>query len=168
MIKIKYLANFGQKPHKTHDSDAGFDVFAFSAPVIVGEQYTCSHLYKSIDYIEYDTGLFVEPPPGYFIQAFARSSVSKYNLVLANSVGTIDEDFRNSIKLRFKYIIQPFDLAIRDENVLVNIDFNKIYKKDDKIGQLIIKPRLLDVEFEAADSLSNTERGLGCFGSTNF
>ena len=100
-------------------------------------------------FIEYDTGLIVEPPKGYHVEIFPRSSISKYDLILANSIGLIDPSFRNTLKLRFKYIGSG----------------TKHYDIGDRIGQLVIrKTEKLEVEY--VDSLSETERGDKGFGSS--
>ena len=102
----------------------------------------------------------------YDVLAFPRSSVSKYNLVLANSIGLIDADYRGEVLLRFKYIWQPEDY--RSVNYMLegkpNID--KIYNKGDKICQLKVT-HVENVKFELVNELDSTNRGDGGFGSTD-
>ena len=43
---------------------------------------------------------------------------------------------------------------------------DKIYKKGDKIAQLVFEPTV-QVEFELVDDLTQTQRGEGGFGSTD-
>ena len=103
----------------------------------------------------------------YDILAFPRSSVSKYNLTLANSIGLIDADYRGEVLLRFKYNWQPEDYRIRTDNLLegrVNVD--KLYKKGDKVCQLKVT-KVENVKFELVDELDSTNRGDGGFGSTD-
>ncbi len=152
--------------------DAGYDLVAASAPKIVGEVYH-GKLFKKINYIEYDTNIRLAPETDefndyeLFSYVFPRSSISKYNLSLCNSVGVIDSGFRDTIKLRFKYIAQAENFYIINdaENILIGIDESMIYSKGDKIGQLIfskhIRPRVF-----LKDSLNESDRGLGGFGST--
>ena len=103
----------------------------------------------------------------YDILAFPRSSVSKYNLLLANSIGLIDADYRGEVLLRFKYIWQPEDYRIRTDNLLDgNINTDKIYKKGDKICQLKVT-RVENIEFILVNELDSTTRGEGGFGSTD-
>lgn len=130
--------------------DAGWDLIASSDPEFV---YSDSSK-KNLLYIEYDTGVVIQPPEGFFTLLFPRSSISKYDLVLANSVGVIDAGYRNTIKLRFKYTgkVRSFKKA-------------SIYQKGDKIGQLIFTP-LFSLSAHQTDSLDASERGLGGFGST--
>ena len=53
-------------------------------------------------YIEYKTGLAIEPPVGYHIEIVARSSVSKTDLILANCLAVGDQGYRGEYRLRFK------------------------------------------------------------------
>ena len=124
-----------------YTGDVGYDLIASEEPNIVGERKTPkSPLYKSIDYIEYETNVGVAPEDEsvFYSLVYPRSSVSKYNLILANSVGVVDSGYRNSIKLRFKYIPQPEDFTVANDNMrfYTKINTEKIYKKGDKIGQL--------------------------------
>ena len=155
-----------------YTGDAGYDLFARENPKVtgnpVGKKQTLTATYKSIDYIEYDTKLIIAPADEREIYAmvYPRSSLSKYNLSLANSVGVIDSGFRDTIKLRFRYIIQPEDLIIKDGKIEgAKINEEKIYKKGDKIAQLIwcIHTHPL-LNFN--DKIPPSERELGGFGST--
>ena len=88
-----------------HPGDAGYDIVAVSPGKIVGEPYM-DKLYKSISYIEYETNLCIEPSvddfndPEFYTLLFPRSSISKYNLHLCNSVGVIDSGYRDTIKVK--------------------------------------------------------------------
>ena len=156
-----------------NDGDAGYDLVADSSPRIVGEVWM-ANLYKSISYIEYDTKVefdFDEKQGyTYYAKVYPRSSISKYNLLLCNSVGIIDSGYKNSIKLRFKYIYQPEDLHIIKNNDDISVGLNavnksKIYKHGDKIAQVIFcKHNKISI-----DGFKNTPKGLrgkGGFGST--
>lgn len=182
---------------KGSESSTGYDVIAVSDPKIVGDYIFTEKgkdWYRSISYIQYDTNLHIAPEfyrwkmnvtnrnnptkteeydsnrvDYYDTLIMPRSSVSKYNLTLANSVGLIDNDYRNSIGFRFKYVMQPEDLEVFNDaqfsGLLCSVNFDKIYKKGDKIGQLKFT-KVIDAEFVLVDKLSETERGLGGFGST--
>ena len=68
-----------------YTGDVGYDLIAWAEPNIVGERKTPkSPLYKSIDYIEYETNVGVAPEDEsiFYSLVYPRSSVSKYNLVL--------------------------------------------------------------------------------------
>ena len=156
--------------------DVGYDLIASSDPVIVGEKTGIdSPYYESIDYIEYEVELKIEPPDGCFTLLFPRSSISKYNLQLANSVGVIDNGYRGRIKIRFNYLWQPKDLTkskyIKDyepefmyENYISEVDFKKIYQKGDKIAQLVFCRAYIPTLVEG--EVSETERGGTGFGSS--
>jgi dUTPase len=165
-------------PKKGTDRATGFDVIVTSDPEIVGEKYE-NGSYKRIDYIQYKTNLklavqkdrvfsnFGYTDLDYDILAFPRSSVSKYNLVLANCIGLIDADYRGEVLLRFKYIWQPEDYRIRTDNLLEGyVNFNKLYNKGDKVCQLKVT-KVENVEFVLVDELDSTNRGEGGFGSTD-
>ena len=182
-MKIQVLKNESYQsvdnlPKKGTDRATGFDVVVTSDPEIIGEIYD-NGAYKRIDYIQYKTNLKVAVQKervfsnfgytdlDYDILAFPRSSVSKYNLTLANSIGLIDADYRGEVLLRFKYNWQPEDYKIRTDNLLegrVNVD--KLYKKGDKVCQLKVT-KVENVKFEFVDELDSTNRGDGGFGSTD-
>ena len=133
-------------------------------PIYASEGAAALDLYAAADgvyntygnYYEYDTGVAVKIPEEFGGLVLPRSSISNKRMMLANSVGLIDLDFRSSIKARFT----P---PILFGNEIVE-DF--LYKKGDRIAQLLIVPcpRITLVE---VDELDQTERGEGGFGSTD-
>ena len=160
-------------PKKGSTVAAGYDVVATSDPKIVGNQVGGS--WKSIDYIEYETNLYISPSAVTFHTLIhPRSSVSKYNLVLANSIGLVDNDYRGMVICRFKYVWQPEDLwwggestgGILSKSILGKVNIDKIYNKGDTIAQLVIEPTI-QAEWEVVDDLNQTQRGEGGFGSTD-
>lgn len=96
------------------------------------------------------TGLFCEIPEGYEIQVRPRSGLAAKNgVTVLNTPGTIDSDYRGEIMV-----------------ILINLgeqDF--VINSGDRIAQIVVAPVTQGV-FEIADSLSETERGAGGFGST--
>jgi dUTPase len=182
-MKIQVLKNENYQsidnlPNKGTDRATGFDVIVISEPEIIGETYS-NGTYKRVDYIQYKTNLklavqkervfsnFGHTDLDYDILAFPRSSVSKYNLVLANCIGLIDADYRGEVLLRFKYIWQPEDYSIgKDKNIQGTINYSKLYNKGDKVCQLKIT-KVENVEFVLVDELDSTTRGECGFGSTD-
>lgn len=177
-MKIKILHKEGLVlPKNAHESDTGYDLVAASDPKIVGTTKLVG--YNSIDYIEYNTEVQISPDKvvgeflgvkvnklGYTL-VFPRSSLSKYNLSLANSVAIIDNSYRGNILLRFKYLWQPEDFSIEEQYKMVGfINLNKIYKKGDKIAQLVPAWKE-DILWEEVQSLDETARQSGGFGSTS-
>ena len=96
------------------------------------------------------TGLFFEIPEGYEVQVRPRSGLAAKNgVTVLNTPGTIDSDYRGEIKV-----------------ILINLgssDFT--INSGDRIAQMIVAP-VTQAQFEITDSLSETERGAGGFGST--
>ena len=157
LVNIKKLLPEAVIPTYAKPGDAGMDLIATSINN------------DNDDYIEYGTGLAIEIPDGYVGLIFPRSSNSKKDLLLCNSVGVIDSGYRGEIKLRYKRIINPSLEKLNIEksiftppSLYLTIDH---YEVGDKVGQIMILP-LPFVEFVEANELSKTERGDGGFGST--
>jgi dUTP pyrophosphatase len=106
-------------------------------------------LVRTSKFFEYGTDLAMEIPKGYVGLLFPRSSISKTDHFLRNSVGVIDSGYRGEIKLRMS-------IPALGENE---------YVIGDKVGQLILM-KLPWVEIEEVKELSDTDRGEGGFGST--
>lgn len=96
------------------------------------------------------TGLFVEIPKGYEIQVRPRSGLAlKEGITVLNTPGTIDSDYRGEIGVIL------FNTSKLDYMVHVG----------DRIAQLVLCP-VERIEWEHVDTLDETERGDGGFGST--
>ena len=106
----------------------------------------------------------------YHIEGLPRSSISKKNLLLANSEATIDNAYRGEVSLRFKYVFQPEDLLIVPEagrsRIYGVLSPASIYAKGDRIAQIKAVPNI-DIQFELVEELDATVRGQGGFGSSN-
>lgn len=98
----------------------------------------------------FGTGIAVAIPPGYEGHVRSRSGVACKNLVIIpNSIGSIDSDYRGEIKV-----------------VLLNLGRTSfLVHKGDRIAQLMIVPTP-QVELEVVDELPASARGEGGFGST--
>lgn len=154
--------------------DVGYDLVAKSA-VLVGrygsqdgefpleliKEKGYKH-FDRIDYIEYDTGVSIEPESGFFSLGYPRSGLSKYNLLQCNSVGVIDTGYRGTIRIRFKYQFQNEDFH-RDFGFGFNL--NKVMQVGDKVDQLVFVQSYI-ASLEYVNELTNTDRGAGGFGST--
>jgi dUTP pyrophosphatase len=104
------------------------------------------------DLIKYGTGIALEIPDGHVGLAFARSSVCKLPLFLANGTGVIDADYRGELSFIYK-ILDP--VAAR----------TKSYRVGERCGQLMVIKQE-ELEFEQVEELSDTARGQGGYGST--
>ena len=142
-------------PTKAHPSDAGFDLTAIGFAL-------------ADECLVYHTGIAVEIPEGYVGLIFPRSSVAKQDLFLTNCVGVIDSHYRGEILFKFKAAFGVYDDCPDFESEVTRyegIGRMKFYRKGDRIGQMIIMP-FPEVEFVEADELSETDRGIGGYGST--
>ena len=96
------------------------------------------------------TGLQVAIPEEFEIQIRPRSGLAaKESIGVLNSPGTIDSDYRGELKIiLFNHGKEDF-----------------IINNGDRIAQMVLVP-IVKMEFEEVDSLPNTVRGQGGFGST--
>ena len=150
-IKFKKLSPDAVIPSYAMEGDAGVDLTAIS-------------FQRKEGYIEYNTGIAIEIPLGFVGKIFARGSISKKDLILANCVGIIDSGYRGELKCRFKEL--P---PVKKEgfmSVLSGKIEPDIYQKGDKIAQLIIE-QIPIINLVEVDELSSTQRGEGRFGSTD-
>jgi len=138
IVKIKRLHKDSVLPKYSKPGDAGLDLVA------------TSKFYDDFENVCYGTGLALEIPKGYVGLLFPRSSISKTDLTLRNSVGIIDSGYRGEITFKFNNIL---------------MSSCEPYNVKERIGQLIIMP-YPTIEFEEVEELSTTERGEGGYGST--
>lgn len=96
------------------------------------------------------TGLAFAVPHGFEAQVRPRSGLAaKAGITCLNTPGTIDSDYRGEVKV-----------------ILVNLgeeDFT--IRRGDRIAQLVIAP-VVQANWQVVDSLDETARGAGGFGST--
>lgn len=136
-VKIKRLNESAVIPKYAKDGDAGLDLTATAYKVNEKGQYI------------YTSDLALEIPDGYVGLLFPRSSICKKDLEMTNSVGVIDSNYRGPIK-------SVFNPTCEDP---------EIYELGERFAQLIIIP-YPKIEFEEVEELSETERGIGGYGST--
>lgn len=138
-IKFKKLVSFAQKPeYKTSDS-SGMDLYAMNNYKI--EPKSCELI---------DTGIVLEIPNGYEGQIRSRSGIAlNSKTFVLNSPGTIDSDYRGSIKVIL------FNLSEKTFHV----------NKYDRIAQLVIS-KVEKVNLIENNNISITERNDGGFGHT--
>lgn len=110
--------------------------------------------------IVFGTGIAMEIPEGCVGLLFPRSSVTKTQFVLGNSVGVIDSNYRGEIQLKFTRVRSSKGKDSRNKLPVCNF-----YRPGSKIGQILIIPRPQVVLLES-EELSDTNRGEGGFGST--
>ena len=128
-------------PQRAHPKDVGLDLTAMAVE---------SHN-ERLFFI--DTGVSVEPPEGYYVEVVARSSLSKTDFILANSVGIIDPDYRGRIRLALRYLGEGSGVEAAAELI------------GRRVAQLILRRRE-EATVEVVSELGETIRGIGGFGSS--
>jgi len=147
-IKVKKLDEAAIVPESANETDAGYDLIAIDDGTFKEDEQ------GNILYIQYRTGIAIAPPSGYHTEIFPRSSISKTHLMLANSIGLVDESYRGEILIRFKVI--PSGMKV--SSIMK-------YNAGDRIAQLVIR-KTEKATFELVEELNKTDRGEGGFGST--
>lgn len=141
-MKVKIINN-SQWPVPAYATElsAGMDLKAnLAEPVTL----------KSLERTLVPTGLFIALPQGYEAQIRPRSGLAaKHGITVLNTPGTIDADYRGEIKV-----------------ILVNLSAEEFtVEPGERIAQMVIA-RHESVEWEEVETLDETARGAGGFGST--
>lgn len=140
-VKVKKLNEKAQLPTQGSEWSAGWDLYAcIDEPV---------RIYPSCT-VKIGTGLSFELPEYTFGGIFPRSGLAtKRGLRPANTPGVCDSDYRG------EYIV-----ALHNDSESI-----QWVEPGERIAQLIVLP-YVPVQFSLVDTLSDTERGAGGFGST--
>ena len=143
IVRIKQLENANglPMPHYATEQSAGLDL-----PAAIEDDVVIKAGQTEI----IPTGIAIALPAGYEAQIRPRSGLAaKHSITVLNSPGTIDADYRGEIKA-----------------ILINHsaeDF--IITRGMRIAQMVIA-KYEHVQFEEVESLEETQRGTGGFGST--
>lgn len=140
-VKISILRPEAVCPSYGSEKAAGADLYAaISEKITIEPQKT----------VLIPTGIAMEIPDGFVGLIYARSGLaSKKGLAPANKVGVIDSDYRGEIMVALH----------NHSSEAAEVEGG------DRIAQIVLTP-YLTADFEVADSLSETERAGGGFGST--
>ena len=128
-------------PKYKTDGSSGVDLSAFLEKKVVIKPNSSELI---------PTGLQVAIPEEFEIQIRPRSGLAaKESIGVLNSPGTIDSDYRGELKIiLFNHGKEDF-----------------IINNGDRIAQMVLVP-IIKMEFEEVDTLPDTVRGQGGFGST--
>ena len=140
-VRVKKLHPNAKLPTYGSPEAAGADLYACLEEAVTiqpGEVYWVP------------TGIALEVPKGCAGLVYARSSMgAKRGLAPANKVGVVDSDYRGEIKVvLLNHSRQPQTL-----------------EPGERVAQFVITPVLMPIYEETTD-LTNTDRGVGGFGST--
>ena len=140
-VLVKKLNPKVQLPSYKTEGSSGMDLMAF-----IEDQIKIAPNSSAL----IPTGISVAIPIDVEIQIRPRSGLAaKSNISVLNTPGTIDSDYRGEIKvILFNHSSKEF-----------------VVKNKDRVAQMILMP-VLKVDFEEVDSLPESVRGLGGFGST--
>lgn len=140
-IPVKKLRPGAKLPTFGSPYAAGADLHAcLEAPVTIAPGET----------VFLPTGLAMEIPVGYVGLVYARSGMAcKRGLAPANKVGVVDSDYRG------EFMIVLYNHGTEPQTV----------EPGERIAQLVITPVLMP-QYVETDTLSDTVRGIGGFGST--
>lgn len=144
-------------------------------PAYQTEGAACCDLYiKSIEIKGHrmicHTGLHVALPEGYEMEIRPRSSLTKTKLIIANSPGTVDADYRGEILVIFEAIdgtnLFPYYNNYINNGVTSELHFP--YGIGDRCAQLLIRryEHIVWQEVDELNDLGETKRGHGGHGST--
>jgi dUTP pyrophosphatase len=148
-VKIKKLHPDATIPNYATPGSSGFDLVAVEGVELAPGE---TKLVK--------TGLSIDVGLGYELQVRPRSGLSlKTNLRVSNSPGTVDSDYRGEVCVIMTNIGQ-YDYGGNTKKGIF-----EFIKKGDRIAQGVIQA-VEQVEFEVVESLDETKRGEGGFGST--
>jgi len=139
-IKIKKINADAITPQKQTKHSSGYDLYSNENTTIGINQTKLIH-----------TGISVEIPEGFELQIRPRSGLAlKKNITVLNTPGTIDSDFRGEI------------------GVILHNFGNKVFgiAKGDRVAQMVLN-EVFGIYFIVVDSLEETDRGTGGFGSTD-
>ena len=142
MLSVKIInQSENSLPHYQTEHAAGMDL-----PAHLTEAVTLQSLERQL----IATGIYIELPPGYEAQIRPRSGLAyRHGITVLNSPGTIDADYRGEIKV-----------------LLVNLS-NQAFsiQPGDRIAQLVVAAHER-VAWQAVETLGETARGTGGYGST--
>lgn len=140
IIQLPHAEGLPLPSYATEDS-AGVDLMA-----AVGSDVRLGPMQRML----IPTGLSIALPRGFEAQVRPRSGLAlKSGITVLNTPGTIDADYRGEIKV-----------------ILINLGAEEVnISRGDRIAQMVIAP-VSQVKWERVESLDETARGAGGFGST--
>jgi len=140
-VLVKKLNSKVKLPSYKTEGSSGMDLIAFvDKPIEI----------KPNNSALIPTGLSIAIPEDCEVQIRPRSGLAaRSNISVLNTPGTIDSDYRGELKvILFNHGNKQF-----------------IVKNNERIAQMVLAP-ILKVDFEEVESLPDTVRGAGGFGST--
>lgn len=138
-LQIQKMIPEAVMPDKAHPLDSGFDITVVR---IVNPNF-------GPGVVLYGSGLIIRPPDGYYVDMVARSSTCKLGWGIANHIGIIDAQYRGELcvpMFKLSPDAKPIELPAR-------------------VAQIVVR-RLELCDIEEVESMGETQRGAGGFGSS--
>lgn len=146
-------------PSKAHADDTGYDLYVWKAKAYIQDgMYGLKYIY-----VDVDTGVAVQPPEGFATDVRPKSRLTGTCWEVPNSPGTIDHSYRGNIRIKFRTPALIPEGPVYEEAALATA------LEDWHVGKAcaqLIVTRLEGSDIEVVDTLDDTERGDGGFGST--
>lgn len=144
-VKVKRLDPDAIMPSYSSAGAAAFDLRALEA----------GYIYLGGAVCKARTGLAFEIPQGHVMLIVPRSGLGTQGLTLKNTIGVIDSDYRGEVIVPLQWEPNP------------DADVRRIYhwNAGDRVAQALIVP-VAQVSLTEAETLTDTDRGTGGFGST--
>lgn len=138
ILKFKRLSKNTKLPTKAHATDACFDVYSPTDIILPAKKIT-----------KFSLDFAVECPDGFKLCFYSRSGLASKGIILTNSVGIVDQDYRGCCAVAF------YNASDNDYQIL----------KNDRILQFALE-KVYPTTIVEIDELTETERGSGGFGSS--
>ena len=157
-IPFKKVNNDAIIPKPSKKGDAGADAHIMGFKKIVNENgkkelieiNSDTYTLKSLERIGCPLGFATAIPEGYYFKVVPRSGLALWEgISIVNTPGTIDSGYRNEWMA-----------------IIINLSNNDVVlKRGERICQIILS-KIYNFEVIETDTLPDSERGLGGFGST--
>ena len=143
-LKVKRLTSTALLPTRAMHGDAGMDIYSDEDVILHAGEWKVVR-----------SGIAVEIPHGYVGLVHPRSGLAaRHGVTILNTPGTVDSGYRGELQ-----VILAKVLSAPDGEKSLHI------KRGDRIAQLVIQEVKLP-QVEEVFELSESERGVGGFGST--
>ena len=145
VIKVKRLRHGAKLPSRAYDAPLGYDLYfcpADGKPLVI---------YNGYEPVAVQTGVAIEPPPGFGFIIKERGSMGTKGLAIR--AGVVDEDWRGEVIVWMQLITSDYKFP------------RYVIQPGDKIAQFILIPTPKDEVIEV-ETLSDTERGMRYLGSS--
>lgn len=149
-VKLKKLYIDTKVPVRGSLHAAAMDVFAHSIEELPNGK------------VKIGLGFATEIPKDYMGVIVPRSNITRHFWIMNNSYGVIDSDYRGE----WMVIFSPLPFKYKNDTFsIVRLENEFPYQVGERVAQIYFQPKT-DVDFKMVGELSDTERGIGGFGST--